>query len=117
MEASRSADTSSLSELLALLETDTYENRRHIARALGNIGGTKAETRLLDLLAVERGLILGDVARSLGKLKCNKALPRLRELVSDDLDWIRSSACWAVREINRDAQPAAGARPLPAMDR
>ncbi len=74
IDASRSGDASLMPQLLARLDgAETYENRRHIVRALGNIGGPRAEAKLLELLGGERGLILGDIARALGEIGCRRA--------------------------------------------
>lgn len=75
IEASRTASAHQLPHLLRLLEWDTCGNRRHIARALGNIGGDEAVRRLLGLLEAEEGLMLGDVARALGQLRVAAAAP------------------------------------------
>jgi HEAT repeat protein len=105
MEASRTGDGSKLPRLLILLQTDTYSNRRHVARAIGRIGGGKAQGTLLELLDQTDGLILGDIARSLGQLKVIAALPRLQSLQNHELDWVRDSARWACQEMQRTTEP------------
>lgn len=104
MRASRTSDASQLSALLELLDTDTYENRRHIVRALGNIGGADSEAKLLTLLTMESGLILGDISKSLGLLKTRAAIPRLTQLLAHSVDWINSSAKWALKQMDADAK-------------
>lgn len=99
MKISRTADASRLPELLRLLETDTYDNCRHIARALGHIGGAEAERRLLDLLSSEEGLILGDTARALGALRIASARARLEVLLKHPIPWVKDSARWALKQI------------------
>jgi HEAT repeat protein len=99
MEASRTKDASCLPRLLALLEADTYPNRRHIVRALGNIGGEANERRLLELLKIEDGLILGDIANALGKVGSRAALPQLRELEAHPTEWVTQNARAAIRKI------------------
>ena len=100
IDASVAADASKLPQLLALLREDTYANRRHIARAIGNIGGSEAVSALLQLLAKEEGLILGDVARSLGRLKVVEAAHLLRGLLDHQLDWVRSGARESLRRLD-----------------
>ena len=105
IDASCTRDRSALPHLLSLLHTDTYSNRRHIARALGNIGGEEAQRTLFDVLNQEEGLILGDIARSLGRLRVIAALPRLRSLQDHELDWVKESARWACQEMQRTTEP------------
>jgi len=104
IDASCTRDRSTLPQLLSLLHTDTYSNRRHIARALGNIAGEEAQRTLLDLLNQEEGLILGDIARSLGQLRVIDALPRLQSMQDHQLDWVRESARWACQEMQRTTE-------------
>src|SRR4051812_29209464 len=81
IDASRSGDASLLPQLFARLAAgETYENRRHIVRALGNIGGPRAEAKLLELLGSEGGPILGEVAQAIGKLRSRRAIPALKSL-------------------------------------
>ena len=86
IDASSRADASALPTLLSVLADETEANRRHIARALGNIGGETCEARLLAMLETEAGIILGDVARSLGQLKSEAALERLRGLLKHEAE-------------------------------
>ncbi len=85
---SRAGDASLLPQLLARLDggEETPENKRHIVRALGNIGGPPVEAKLLELLSSERGLILGEIAQSLGKLHSQRAAPTLKSLLDHDSD-------------------------------
>ena len=99
IDASSRADASALPTLLSVLADETEANRRHIARALGNIGGETCEARLLAMLETEAGIILGDVARSLGQLKSEAALERLRGLLKHEADWVRSNCRWAIKQI------------------
>jgi hypothetical protein len=86
MSASRAADASMLPQLLARLHgNETYENKRLIVRALGNIGGSKAEAKLLELLRIQRGLMLGDIAEALGKFRSRRAIPMLESLTDHKL--------------------------------
>jgi HEAT repeat protein len=103
IDASLAADPASVPALLSLLRRDTYANRRHIARALGNIGGPDAESALLELLRSEEGLLLGDAARALGRLGVTSATDRLRELLDHELDWVRSGAREALGRLGGGA--------------
>ena len=104
IQASSTSDASQLSSLLELLNTDTYENRRHIVRALGRIGGAACEARLLTLLRTESGLILGDISKSLGLLKTRDAIPQLTQLLAHSVDWVNSSAKWALKRMDAKAK-------------
>jgi hypothetical protein len=99
IEASRTADRSALPRLLELLDADSYANRRHVVRALGRIGGAAVEARLLHMLEVEEGLILGDVAQSLGRLACAAAVEPLRRLGPHELEWVRQNVRWALQQL------------------
>lgn len=102
IDASRAADVGLLPQLLARLDGDeSYENKRHIVRALGNIGGPRAEQKLIELLGSQRGLILGDVAQSLGKLGVRRAAPALRLLGDHESEWVRQNVEFALRRFER----------------
>lgn len=104
IDASRAGDSSLLPQLLARLNSDeSDENKRHIVRALGNIGGPKAEARLIELLAARRGLILGEIAHALGKLGSRPAVPTLRALADHESEWVRQNVRHALRRITGDA--------------
>ena len=101
IDASRSGDASLLPQLLARIDGgETYGNRRHIVRALGNIGGPRAEAKLLELLGTERGLILGDVARALGEIGCRRAAPPLKTLRDHESEWVRQNVAFALRRLS-----------------
>jgi HEAT repeat protein len=98
-----------LSQLLARLDSDeTYDNKRHIVRALGNIGGPRAKAKLLDLLCSQRGLILGDIAHALGILRSRGALPRLKTLRDHELEWVRQNVCFALNQLANAPKPWRG---------
>ncbi len=99
IDASRSADAELLPQLLARIDVESYENRRHIVRALGRIGGPKAEEKLIALLAGEKGPILGEVAQALGRLRTRQAAPVLRPLADHESEWVRQNARFALRRI------------------
>jgi HEAT repeat protein len=101
IDASKRADVSQLPVLLSLLAKDTYENRRHIVRSLGRIGGDVSLNKLLQLAKSESGLILGDIAKSLGQLKNTKALDHLEELIHHKDDWVKQNAQWAIKQIKQ----------------
>lgn len=104
IDASRSGDASVLPQLLARLGgNETYENKRHIVRALGNIGGRCAEARLLESLGSEQGLILGDIAQALGRLRSRRAAVLLRGLSDHESEWVRQNAAFALRRLASDA--------------
>lgn len=116
IEASQSADRTCLERLLELSATDTYANRRHVVRALGRIGGAEAESRLLELLQVEDGRILGDLAQALRRLKSASAAESIRRLESHHLEWVRQNARWAVEQMGAEARPMPTIRPEQPAD-
>jgi HEAT repeat protein len=100
MRASRAEDTEMLPQLLARLNADeTCENKRHIVRALGNIGGPLAEARLLELLGTSKGLILGDIAQALGKLGSLRAVPKLKGMRNHEVEWVRQNVNFALQLV------------------
>jgi len=100
IDASWAADASLLGQLLARLDgKESYENKRHIVRALGNIGGPQAEDKLIGLLVSQRGLILGEVAQALGELGSRRALPALKGLGDHESKWIRQNVEFALRRL------------------
>ena len=104
--ASRNGDASMLPQLLARLDGDeTHENKRHIVRALGNIGGPQVEAKLLGLLDTERGLMLGDIAQALGKLGSRRAVAKLRALRDHESEWVRQNVSYALRRLGDTASP------------
>ena len=104
IDASRAGDASLLPQLLARLDGDeTYDNKRHIVRALGNIGGPRAEEKLITLVGTQRGLILVDIAHALGQIGSRPALPALKNLCNHELEWARQNASFAVRKLTGSA--------------
>jgi len=104
IDASRSGDVGLLPQLLARLSGgETYENRRHIVRALGNIGGPQAEAKLVELLTSERGPLLGEVAQAVGKLRLRQAIPTLKLLSVHESEWVRQNAAFALGRLASDA--------------
>ena len=100
VQVSRSRDKRYLPQLLARLRSDeTYENRRHIVRALGSIGETDTEHVLLELLAKEDGLILGDVSAALAKIGSKCAVREISKLQSHEAPWVRQQVAWALRRL------------------
>ena len=101
IDISRARDAAYLPQLLARLDSDeTYENRRHIVRALGNIGDQNAEAKLLGLLEAEEGVILGDVCEALGKLHSERARPLLETLSGVNLEFVAQKAQWALKQLD-----------------
>ncbi len=100
IDASRSGDASLLPQLLARLDgSETVENRRHVVWALGNVGGPRAEEKLMELLGAERGPILGEIAQALGKIGSRRATPMLERLCDHESEWIRQNARFALRRL------------------
>jgi HEAT repeat protein len=104
IDASRAADASLLPQLLARLDGDeSYDNKRHIVCALGNIGGPQVEEKLVGLLGSQRGLILGEVAQALGNLGSRRSVAALKLLSDHESEWVRQNVNFALRRIaNRD---------------
>ena len=100
IDASRAGDASLLPQLLAQLDGDeSPDNKRYIVRALVNIGGARAEDKLIELLETQRGLILGDVAQALGKLGSRRAVPLLKNLRDHESEWVRQNVAFALGRI------------------
>ncbi|WP_165247182.1 HEAT repeat domain-containing protein [Paludisphaera soli] len=102
IDASRSADAGMLPQLLARFDLESYENKRHIVRALGRIGGPKAEEKLVDILGSEKGPILGEVAQALGRLGTRRAAPALKTLMNHESEWVRQNARFALSRLGGD---------------
>jgi HEAT repeat protein len=104
IRASRSGDRAYLPQLLKRLTDEHAEgNRRHVVRALGNIGGEVAVDALLRVLNNDSGLILGDAEEALGKLRCHQAIARLKSLAQSDTDWVAQKAQWALKQMQRES--------------
>ena len=103
IDASKDADPNSIETLLEIFDTETTANKRHIVRALGNIGGEKAEDKLLDLIETESGEILGDVCKSLGQLKSVRAKSILLKLLESEMQWVSQNARWALKQYENDS--------------
>ncbi len=101
IQVSRSRDERYLPQLLARLESDeTYENRRQIVRALGNIADPGTETVLLKLLGKEEGLMLGDIAAALAKFGSKQAVGDISRLQHHEMPWVRQQAGRALRKLS-----------------
>lgn len=112
IDVSRHRDRRYLAQLLARLRSDeTYENRRHIVRALGNIGDQSAIEPRKEILQQERGDILGDAAAALAKLGASDALPRLTVLAASKRPWIAQQAKWALSRLRQSARQRSQRRP------
>ncbi len=99
IEISKSACLEAAEELLNIYSSETEENKRHIVRAYGNIGGLKLEAELSKLLLNEKGLILGDICKALGQLRVSAVKEQIRLLQSHELQWVSQNANWAVKQI------------------
>jgi hypothetical protein len=99
IDISRSSCSEAADDLLCIYSSETYENKRHIVRAYGNIGGSKLEIELLKLLSFEKGVILGDICKSLGELGLTSAEAEIRLLQSHELQWVSQNANWALKQF------------------
>lgn len=59
----------------------------------------RAEDRLLELLGVEHGLILGDIAQALGKVGSRRAAPVLEAIRDHESEWVRQNVNFALRRF------------------
>ncbi len=100
IDISRAKDNRYIPQLIARLNSnETYENKRHIIRALGNIGDNSVADFLLELLSKEKGLILSEIAETLGKFKHHKAKEKLNELVTCEISQVAEKSKWALNKI------------------
>ena len=87
--------------LLFLLSNEpSISNRRHIIRALGNIGTAKSTPVLLGILSKESGLILGDVAEAVAKLGIRDAVPMLKQLTNCGIDFVKTRSKYAIKKLS-----------------
>ncbi len=87
--------------LLGLLGNESStSNRRHIIRALGNIGTAKSTPVLLEVLNKESGLILGDVAEAVAKLGIKDAVPMLKQLTDCGIDFVETRSKYAIKKLS-----------------
>ena len=102
IQVSKSRDSRYLPQLLSRLKSDeTCANRRHIVRALGNIGGGEAEQALLKLLGREKGLILGDICAALAGIGSKRSIPDIKKLRKHEDSRVREQAEQALRSLSR----------------
>jgi len=88
--------------LVRHLATEFEEsNRRHIVRALGNLGSQQGAEILLKIMVQEAGLILGDAAESVGKLGFLQAEEALERLQYSPVEYIANKARWALTRLRR----------------
>ena len=85
--------------LIEQLKTGDYYSRSTAARALGQIGGEKAETALIEALNDEDDWVKEYSAESLGKLRSERAVVPLGELLNSSNYKVRSSAAEALGRI------------------
>ena len=90
-------------DLMSIYSSETYENKRHIVRAYGNIGGPKLEVELLKLLSTEEGVILGDICKSLGQLGIASAEATITLLRNHELQWVKQNANWAIKRFTANS--------------
>ena len=90
--------------LLKMLESDPDVSvRRHVVRALANLGVAEAVPPIRRIAESGEGLIAGDAARALGQLRANDAGELLNRLTQSPVDWVRNSARWALKQIELDS--------------
>jgi len=90
-------------KLATMLQTESSpEIRRHIVRALGNIGSRVSIPLLIEMLKKEKGLIVGDVIRSLGQLKANEACAIIEPLKNSDLEWVANNSRWFLKRMTKE---------------
>ncbi len=89
--------------LLRMLEEENDDDvRRHIVRALGNIGDDDCIPALLRILSDEQGLIVGDAAGSLGKLRAVEPVGRLKELANSETEWVANQSRRALKQLQKN---------------
>ena len=87
-------------KLKAMLQLEKSEDlRRHIVRALGNIGSDGSIPLLMGILRTEKGLIVGDTIRALGQLKVSEARALIEPLEKSELEWVANNARWFAKHI------------------
>ena len=100
IDISKARDARYIPQLVARLESDeTYENKRHIVRALGNIGDSSVGEVLLSKLQTEQGLIVGEIAEALGKLNISYAYEELQNFTNHSTPLISEKASGAIKKI------------------
>ena len=97
--ASKSGDPKHLPKLLRELKTESLANRRHIVRALGNIGHKEGVAPILEILITESGDIAGDAAEALAKLNAKEAIPTLERLTAAENTWTAQKSKWALKKL------------------
>lgn len=97
IDASQAADAHAAPLLIRMLDTEGEENRRHIARALGNIGGDEVSRALLRIVEYEDTMILGDALRALGSIDPQIARPHAERLASHPIEWVAQNARWVLK--------------------
>ncbi len=103
IDISRSSCSEAAEDLLRIYSSETYENKRHIVRAYGNIGGPKLKYELLKLISIENGAILGDICKSLGQLGLTSAEAEIRLLQKHELQWVQQNANWALKQFSKNS--------------
>jgi|GEM_PF-3323415 len=74
-------------------------NRRHIVRALGNIGSSKSIGIIRATLEKSDSLIAGEAAEALAKLGDKSALATIMRLVDSPIQFVASKAKWAADKL------------------
>lgn len=100
IEVSKAQDSRYLPQLYARLESDeTYDNKRHIIRALGSINTKESGTVLMRLLGSSQGLILGDICRALGRLGFIESVPEIKKYANHSEVWVKQEANGAIKKL------------------
>lgn len=89
-------------ELIQKLREGDYYSRSSAARALGQMGGEKAEDALMEALEDEDEWVQEYAAEALGKLHCRRAVKRMGGLLRSNNYKVRSSAAEALGRIGGD---------------
>lgn len=89
--------------LARLSQDETPDNRRHIVRALGRLGGPAVADALLDLAESEDGLILADIAQAFGWLRCQRAKAVLEQWTESPIHAVREKARFGLKCLKRQS--------------
>jgi len=101
--ASRTKDARYVPQLIALLadKSETYSNKRHAIRALGNIRDRTAEPVLRGLLESHSGPMLGELAEAMMNLDSTASIPLLEKHRRHKEEWVRQQVARALKALNR----------------
>ena len=108
-------DVSHIDDMIRLLREPrtTYENARHIVRALGKMPESRCEDVLKQMAVTAEGVILGDVAEAFGRLGLQGTREILGRWLAHEVTWVREKASWAIRQLD-GKRPIKPSRPVAA---